>query len=118
MGATNEIKGTNITLKLADLTCSQCSQKFTDQEITDQNFDLWFDTTNDVKLTPMAELKEDSYYKPFGRTGYELTIWIRSIEHEDCPEQKEHECERECPDALCSICGSDAPHREIEKDYE
>jgi len=33
----------------------------------------------------MEELKDDTYYKPFGRTGYELTIWIRSIEHEICP---------------------------------
>jgi hypothetical protein len=40
MGATNEIKGSNITLKLPDLTCPQCSQKFTEQEITDRNFDL------------------------------------------------------------------------------
>jgi len=33
----------------------------------------------------MEKLTEDAYYKPFGRTGYELTIWIRSIEHEECP---------------------------------
>jgi len=91
MGATNEIKGTNITLKLVDLTCPQCSQKFTEQEIKDRNFYLWWDTSNDVKLIPMEELKEDSYYKPFGRTGYELTIWIRSIEHESCPRIKDYE---------------------------
>jgi hypothetical protein len=40
----------------------------------------------------MKELKNDNYYTPFGRTGYELTIWIRSIEHQDCPEEiKDHE---------------------------
>jgi len=92
MGATNNIKGTNITLKLAGLDCSQCLQKFTEQEISDRNFDLWFDTTNDVKLTALKDLQEDAYYKPFGRKGYELTIWIRSIEHQDCSKlEKDHE---------------------------
>ena len=86
MGATNEIKETNVSLQLTDKKCSQCQQKFTKTEINDQNFDIWFDTTNDVRLIPMEELTEDAYYKPFGRTGYELTIWIRSIEHEICPD--------------------------------
>ena len=85
MGATNLIKETNISLQLEGKECSQCSQKFTEKEIDDKNYDIWFDTSNDVKLIPVEELTEDSYYKPFGRTGYELTIWIRSIEHEDCP---------------------------------
>ena len=78
MGATNEIKGTNISLQLVDKECPNCSQKFTEQEIEDRNFDIWFDTSNDVKLTSMEEfekdLREDTYYKPFGRTGYELAI--------------------------------------------
>ncbi len=86
MGATNEIKETNITLKLADLNCSWCLQKFTEQEIIDRNFDLWFDTSNDVKLAALKDLTEHDYYQPFGRKGYQLTIWIRSIEHQDCPE--------------------------------
>jgi len=87
MGATDKIKQTNITLQLADKKCPQCQQPFTQQEIDDQNYDIWFDTTNDVRLIPMEELKDDNYYKPFGRTGYELTIWIRSIEHENCPSE-------------------------------
>ena len=86
MGATNEIKGTNITIKLAGLDCSQCLQKFTEQEIEEKNFELWFDTSNDVKLVAMEDLKEHDYYFPTGRKGYQLTIWIRSIEHQDCPE--------------------------------
>jgi hypothetical protein len=40
MGATNEIKGTNISLKLEGLSCSHCSQKFTEKEIEDRNFDI------------------------------------------------------------------------------
>lgn len=91
MGATNQIKGTNISLQLEGKICPQCSQTFTQQEIDKNNYDIWFDITNDVKLTPMKELKDDAYYKPFGRTGYELTIWIRSIEHEYCPEKEREE---------------------------
>ena len=87
MGATNKIQDTNI--RITELTCPQCQQPFTEQDQADHNWEVWFDTTNDVKLTPMAELKNDSYYKPFGRTGYELTIWIRSIEHEICPDDRQ-----------------------------
>jgi len=86
MGATNNIKGSNITLKLVGLDCPQCLQKFTEQEIEEENFELWFDTTNDVKLEKLEKIKHDAYWKPFGKRGYELTIWIRSIEHENCPE--------------------------------
>lgn len=72
MGATNEIKETNITLKLDDKSCDQCCQKFTQQEIDERNWEVYFDTSNDVIL------------KPIGK-GYEFEIWIRSIEHQDCP---------------------------------
>ena len=115
MGATNEIKGTNISLQLVDKECPNCSQKFTEQEIDNRNFDLWFDTSNDVKLIPMSEVKNDNLYTPFGRTGYELTIWIRSIEHETCPELlKCWECGvRISAGHLCSDCGE----KEI-KSYE
>ena len=40
MGATNEIKGTNISLQLYDKQCPQCQQFFTKQDIEDRNFDL------------------------------------------------------------------------------
>jgi hypothetical protein len=40
MGATNNIKESNITLKLADLTCDNCSQQFTEQEIAEESYDL------------------------------------------------------------------------------
>jgi len=89
MGATNEIKETNISLQLTDKQCSQCQQKFTKEEITDRNYDIWFDTTNDVDLKPMSEIKDSNLYFPSGRTGYQLTIWIRSIEHENCPDTEE-----------------------------
>ena len=86
MGATNEIKGTNISLQLKGKSCSQCQQKFTKTEINDQNFDIWFDTTNDVSLIPMEELARkaameslsteyfERLYFPFKHDGYQLTI--------------------------------------------
>jgi hypothetical protein len=40
MGATNQIKGTNITLQLEGLTCPQCQQKFTQQDLQEDNFDI------------------------------------------------------------------------------
>ena len=107
MGATNEIKETNISLQLTDKKCSQCQQKFTKEEITDRNYDIWFDTTNDVKLVEMEKLSKkferehglrdfnenffNLIYYPFGKTGYQFSIWIRSIEHENCPDRKEKE---------------------------
>ena len=93
MGATNKIKGTNISLQLEGKICPQCSQPFTEQDLDNQNYDIWFDTSNDVRLTLMEDLKNDNYYKPFGRTGYELTIWIRSIENEICPKNYRKECQ-------------------------
>jgi hypothetical protein len=40
MGATNQIKGTNISLQLEGKECSQCQQVFTKQEINEQNYDI------------------------------------------------------------------------------
>lgn len=81
MGATNNIRETNITLKLDDKSCDRCSQKFTDEDIKDNNFDLWFDTTNEVELVY-------KYYPRWtGAKGYQFSIWIRSVEHQTCPEK-------------------------------
>lgn len=92
MGTTNDIKETNISLQLEGKICPQCSQAFTQTEIDNNNYDIWFDTTNDVKLIPMEEIEETSLYFPFGKTGYQLTIWIRHIDHASCPEVKK--CEK------------------------
>ena len=42
----------------------------------------------------MSEVKESNLYFPSGRTGYYLSIWIRSIEHESCPDTET--CENCC----------------------
>jgi len=104
MGATNQIKGTNISLQLEGKICPQCEQPFTRTDLEDNNYDIWFDTTNDVKLIEMKEIESkfdksrleqfndqywDLLYYPFGKSGYQFSIWIRSIEHEYCPKNKE-----------------------------
>lgn len=50
MGATNNLRETNITLKLVGLECSRCYQNFTEQEIDEGNYELYFDTSNEVLL--------------------------------------------------------------------
>ena len=101
MGATNQIKETNISLQLEGKECPRCNKKLTKKDLDDRNWDIWFDTTNDVKLVEIKEIEKkmdrvklenfndqywDLLYYPFGRSGYQFSIWIRSIEHEDCPE--------------------------------
>ena len=101
MGATKEIKGTNLSLQLRDKKCFRCSKKFTEKDLDDGNYEVWFDTTNDVSLIPMEELAKKTaleslsteYFKrlyfPFKHDGYQFAIWIRSIEHEYCPTVEE-----------------------------
>lgn len=40
MGATNEIKETNISLQLAGKKCPQCQQPFTQADLDDRNYDI------------------------------------------------------------------------------
>ena len=82
MGATNDFYETNIGFQLLDKECQKCFRKFTQPEIDDRNFDVWFDTSNEVGLKPISE-DENSF--SFSEVGYQLTIWVRSIEHKDCP---------------------------------
>lgn len=80
MGTTNKIKETNIGHALIGKNCSQCNKKFTDKDILEnKNWMIDFDTSNDVKL-------EDNQIKGY---GYNLTIWLRDVYHEDCDEVKE-----------------------------
>lgn len=90
MGATNDIKESNITLKLVGLACDNCKQKFTQWDMKAENYELWFDTSNEVELIEMTKTCIEFQY-PFRKKGYLLSIWIRSLEHKDCPEIKDHE---------------------------
>lgn len=123
MGSTNNIKETNLSLQLSDKECPRCQQQFTQEDLDKENYEVWFDTTNDVKLIEMTKIEEkldrlelikfndeywDLLYYPFGRTGYQFSIWIRSIEHEICPEiPKCWECGIIIKAGhLCSDCGN------------
>lgn len=80
MGTTSEIKETNIGSGLIGKTCSRCDKKFTEKDICeDSNWEVQFDTSNDVKL-------EENKVKGY---GYNLTIWIRNAYHEFCDEAEE-----------------------------
>ena len=75
MGSTQDIKETNIGQGLINKTCGQCNKKFTEKDVCqDNNWEVEFDTSNDVELT---ENKVKGY-------GYNLTIWIRNIYHSYC----------------------------------
>jgi hypothetical protein len=79
MGATNEIKETNIGQALIGKTCERCDKNFTRKDICeDNNWAVDFDTSNDVELV-------DNEIKGY---GYNLTIWIRNAYHEDCDDAK------------------------------
>lgn len=81
MGKTNEIKETNIGQGLINKECSQCNKLFTERDICeDNNWGVDFDTSNDVII-------EDNKIKGY---GYNLTIWIRLIYHDDCDLAAEH----------------------------
>jgi hypothetical protein len=80
MGTTNEIKETNIGQGLINKTCENCHKKITEKDVCENNnWDIQFDTSNKVKI-------EDNLVE-----GYNLTIWIRNIYHEDCDEAEEKE---------------------------
>ncbi len=40
MGATNQIKETNLSLRLDDKKCPQCQQLFSKQDISDENYEV------------------------------------------------------------------------------
>ena len=75
MGTTNEYKSTNIGGGLIGKDCDRCKKKITEYDVRENNnWDIQFDTSNDVKV-------EENQIKGY---GYNLTIWIRDVYHEDC----------------------------------
>lgn len=75
MGATTEIKETNIGQALINKECDRCNEKITEKDICeDNNWGVDFDTSNGVKI-------EDNQIKGY---GYNITIWLRNVYHEDC----------------------------------
>ena len=69
MGSSLKIQDTN--LDITKFTCSQCQQPFTEQDKENDNWDLWWNTSNSVII-------EGVYYN---NNGLALSIWVRDITH-------------------------------------
>jgi transposase-like protein len=81
MGVSNKIQDTN--LDITQFTCSNCSQKFTDQDKTNDNWEIYWDTSNDVEV----QYSENSSW-------LKITAYARDITHKpyECPEiKKDHD---------------------------
>ncbi|RHZ37543.1 hypothetical protein [endosymbiont GvMRE of Glomus versiforme] len=84
MGASTNYRDINIHNHLLNLACGQCGQKFTGQDISEDNFSLWWDTSNDIE------------FKPLTNGWHWLGVWVRDITHKlitserygayDCPD--------------------------------
>ena len=72
---------------LQDFQCPHCQQFISEPDIAKKNYMLWVsDYANEVS-------KEHS----LGSTYYGLSFWLKSVEHQDCPDTET--CER-CGEAL------------------
>ena len=66
---------------LKDWQCPNCDKFITDNDISEKNYSLWVsDYANEVS--------KDEFLSPrLGRnmTAYSLEIWLKGVEHQDCP---------------------------------
>ena len=95
MGASTNYKDINIHNYLRELKCSQCQQSFAKQDLKEENWDLWFDTSYDIEFFP----------KTHPRSWHWLGVNIKDITHKftsgevngnpwssyDCPEEAKKE---------------------------
>ena len=92
MGSSTNYRDINIHNYLRELNCSQCKQQFTNQDLKEDNFSLWWDTSYDIKF----EKSRDGWFW--------LGVWIRDITHKliisetindyyNCPEIEDDDIE-------------------------
>ena len=70
---------------LQEFTCVGCQHYITEQDILKSNYRLYVsDYANEVD-------KEVFFSARLGRnlTSYGLTFWLKSVEHQECPEEGE-----------------------------
>ena len=68
-----------------EFSCGFCQQAITEQDISQGNYRLYVsDYANEVD-------KEVFFSARLGRnlTSYGLTFWLKSVEHQECPEEGE-----------------------------
>jgi len=66
---------------LKDFQCVNCNHYLSDKDIAESNYSLWVSDYSN-------ELSRDEFYSSLvGRklTQYNLTFWLKSVEHEYCP---------------------------------
>ncbi|KLL02677.1 MAG: hypothetical protein MRERV_78c005 [Mycoplasmataceae bacterium RV_VA103A] len=107
MGASNKIQDTN--LEITKFTCSNCSQPFTQQDKSEGNFELWWDTSGEVKIDTIWQ----------NNNGFTMSIWVRDITHKlitttrlinDNPRTEEEWNYYNCPDTEpCQSCDKRFP---------
>jgi hypothetical protein len=70
---------------LKEFSCGSCQQTITEQEISQGNYRLYVsDYANEVS-------KDKFFSARLGRnlTSYGLNFWLKSVEHQECPEEGE-----------------------------
>ena len=70
---------------LKEFSCAYCQHYLTEQDISKGNYRLYVsDYANEVD-------KEVFFSTRLGRnlTSYGLTFWLKSVEHQECPEEGE-----------------------------
>ena len=111
MGASTNYRDINIHNYLRELNCSQCKQPFTEQDLKEDNFSLWWDTSNDIEFFKKSLINSSWYW--LGVNIRDIThklITSETIEdyyncpeiedmdeaeiekHEEIPEEKEAKC--------------------------
>jgi hypothetical protein len=91
MGASTNYRDINIHNYLREFKCSQCSQTFTEQDLKENNWSLWWDTSNDIE------------FKPLGNNWHWLGVNIKDITHK-------FRGDYNCPEILCCWdCGKIIP---------
>ena len=100
MKATN-INQTEIKDHIKGKKCDKCKQKFTDEELKDNNYSVWFDNDNDeINLTRIE-------------SGHRLEINIARITHEW---DEKYPTVYDCPSVeTCHDCGGTHRATETEK---
>jgi hypothetical protein len=67
---------------LKDFSCPRCKQPISEQDLSEKNYQLWVsDYANEVEK---SEFFSDRLNRNL--TCYNLTFWLKGVEHEYCPE--------------------------------
>ena len=78
---------------LKDFSCWQCKQTISEQDIQQKNYQFWVsDYANEVEK---SEFFSDRLNRNL--TCYNLTFWLKGVEHEYCPDTEVREgcCKRD-----------------------